>query len=283
MWHDRASSQGVKSPLDSADPVPPEVPSHSEESTAESTQVTGSNKMMELTLFTMICGIFLVAPLSGTPLEDNREVCLQPRDVGPCKALLSRFYYNGDSQMCEKFYYGGCYGNENNFNTLKECSLHCGRIKKIPPKCRLEPEVGPCRAALIRYFFNFIAGQCEEFVFGGCHGNLNNFKDMTTCQQYCKPISIGPSFCHKPKDEGSCSADIPRYYFNQETDTCETFSYTGCGGNDNNFISLSACQKICQPGDKKVVKNKKVPAAPANKIIKKNRRIKFLKNPKIIN
>jgi hypothetical protein len=46
--------------------------------------------------------------------------------VGPCKALIPRFYYNAESGKCEPFDYGGCQGNANNFETLQECEKACG-------------------------------------------------------------------------------------------------------------------------------------------------------------
>ncbi|XP_078394883.1 tissue factor pathway inhibitor 2-like [Cetorhinus maximus] len=235
---------------------------------------------MELQLFTVICSILLLAPQFDIASADNREDCLMLPDPGPCKASSCRYYYNRYTQRCEKFIYGGCKGNENNFESVSECTLHCQRIKKVPKICRLEADVGPCRASFTRYFYNFTTGQCEDFVFGGCHGNLNNFKDISTCLKECKPISVSPSFCIKPKDRGLCAADILRFYFNEERGSCETFSYSGCGGNNNNFVSLKICQKICQPPDSKTVKIKNAPAAAVLKKIKPNRRKQFLRNPK---
>ena len=54
------------------------------------------------------------------------EVCSLPPDVGPCEALIPRFFHNTTSMKCERFIYGGCDGNENNFETLKECENKCG-------------------------------------------------------------------------------------------------------------------------------------------------------------
>ncbi|GCB61692.1 hypothetical protein scyTo_0012959 [Scyliorhinus torazame] len=233
---------------------------------------------MEL-LLTVICSVLLLAPQIGIA-KGNREVCLMLQDPGPCKASSRRFYYNRYTQKCEQFIYGGCRGNENNFESQTECTLHCRKIKKVPKICRLQAVTGPCRASFTKYFYNFTTGECEDFTFGGCYGNDNNFNDISTCLRECKPISAFPMFCTKPKDRGSCAADILRFYFNEENDACETFSYTGCGGNDNNFISLKHCQRICQPGDKKTVKIKNTPAAPANRKSKQNRRRQFLRNPK---
>ncbi|XP_067860582.1 tissue factor pathway inhibitor 2 isoform X2 [Heptranchias perlo] len=240
---------------------------------------------MELKLFPLICGIFLLAPQCGMALQDNREICLLLPKRGPCRALFPRFYYNRYTQTCEPFQYGGCKGNLNNFETLKLCSSHCQGIKKVPKTCRLEADTGPCRASFTRYFYNFTTGQCERFSYGGCYGNDNNFRNMFSCHQKCEQVSLTPSFCTKPKDKGSCTADILRFYYSQETSSCETFSYSGCGGNDNNFVSLRVCQKICQPpGNRKAMKNKEAPAAPSYKIIRTNQRRKqFLKNPKMIN
>ncbi|XP_048464308.1 probable acyl-CoA dehydrogenase 6 [Rhincodon typus] len=71
-----------------------------------------------------------LVPLCESWLFDNRDVCSLLPDPGPCKALIQRFYYNRYTQNCEEFDYGGCIGNANNFETLKECTGHCQRLKK---------------------------------------------------------------------------------------------------------------------------------------------------------
>ena len=45
--------------------------------------------------------------------------------VGPCKAAMKRWFYNLKTGQCEQFIYGGCQGNENNFETEKECVTTC--------------------------------------------------------------------------------------------------------------------------------------------------------------
>ena len=58
------------------------------------------------------------------------DVCLQPKDVGPCKAAKKRWFFNKKTGKCEKFTYGGCHGNGNNFNSKKKCKNICGQEGK---------------------------------------------------------------------------------------------------------------------------------------------------------
>ncbi|ETE58538.1 hypothetical protein L345_15738, partial [Ophiophagus hannah] len=59
---------------------------------------------------------------SQNPLN---SVCQLPQDKGPCDTLQPRWFYNSRSKRCERFYYGGCYGNDNNFKEFNECERHC--------------------------------------------------------------------------------------------------------------------------------------------------------------
>ncbi len=37
-----------------------------------------------------------------------------------------------------------------------------------------------------------------------------------------------------------------RYGYNQETETCEEFTYGGCKGNRNSFLKMEECVNTCQ-------------------------------------
>ncbi|KAM9216385.1 tissue factor pathway inhibitor 2 [Dugong dugon] len=189
------------------------------------------------------------------PAGNNAEICLLPLDEGPCRARIPSYYYDRYTQSCRQFMYGGCEGNANNFETLAACDEACWRIEKVPKICRLEVSEKQCEASRQEYFFNLSSMTCEKFLSGGCHNNENRFLDEATCRGFCTP-KRSPSFCYSPKDEGLCSANVTRYYFNPRHKICETFTYTGCGGNDNNFVSIRDCEKVCAKALKK--KKKKI-------------------------
>ncbi|XP_019849765.1 PREDICTED: papilin-like [Amphimedon queenslandica] len=78
--------------------------------------------------------------LSECQSECNKEtpaLCLLPREPGPCRASISRWHYNSQSRQCERFIYGGCRGNDNNFSTKSECESVChrGDPPNRPPVC----------------------------------------------------------------------------------------------------------------------------------------------------
>ncbi|XP_028842888.1 WAP, Kazal, immunoglobulin, Kunitz and NTR domain-containing protein 2 [Denticeps clupeoides] len=59
------------------------------------------------------CGAELAAP------------CSLPSLQGPCKAYEPRWAYSSALKQCQSFVYGGCGGNENNFETKEACEEAC--------------------------------------------------------------------------------------------------------------------------------------------------------------
>ena len=61
--------------------------------------------------------------------------------------------------------------------------------------CALPVEAGPCAAAIPRWAFDPAAGECVQFVYGGCGGNPNNFETRAACAAQCggpaEPVSCG--------------------------------------------------------------------------------------------
>ncbi|KAF2987364.1 hypothetical protein EK904_002402 [Melospiza melodia maxima] len=193
------------------------------------------------------------------PLKLVHSFCAMKADEGPCKAIHIRYFFSIKSRKCEVFEYGGCHGNENNFLTLEECQEKC-----VPKG---------------QYFYNKETKLCEKFKYGGCLGNQNNFRSLEECQKTCEdncnslpaapneesntlnssspkeepnqfPIFFEPpaipSLCLTPMDRGLCRAKELRFFYNFSTGRCRPFSYSGCGGNENNFVSRKSCLRICR-------------------------------------
>ncbi|XP_017789145.1 PREDICTED: trypsin inhibitor-like [Habropoda laboriosa] len=55
----------------------------------------------------------------------------------------------------------------------------------VGPQCLLPLEHGPCKALMTRYGYNPVTNKCEEFMYGGCRGNENNFQSQDKCQEIC--------------------------------------------------------------------------------------------------
>ncbi|KAI5613449.1 tissue factor pathway inhibitor isoform 1 precursor, partial [Silurus asotus] len=224
------------------------------------------------------------------PLKIFHHWCALKKDEGPCKALIDRFYYNIETQRCELFEYGGCQGNENNFETEEQCEVMCVvKAKKSP--CHLEDEPGPCRGIVPRYFFDSKVNECRRFFYGGCFGNANNFRTLKECQDRCQPMLliavkikekdtdiivisdsksyfipfnfnhnlpqsaqgiksdiVPPQHCMIPPEQGKCGDLERRFFYNSKTKRCHAFRYSGCGGNMNNFTQKKMCMRTCMKG-----------------------------------
>ncbi|XP_045168888.2 papilin-like [Mercenaria mercenaria] len=173
------------------------------------------------------------------------QACLQPKKSGPCKAAFPRYFYNSATCQCESFIWGGCQPNENNFLSPEHCEVSCEMPMKSYPVCELPKISGPCRALMPRWFYNTTSCKCENFNYGGCGANANNFLTKDWCTKNCGCNQCN-AFCDKPADAGPCEAIIPRYFYNTKTCQCERFNWGGCGGNSNNFQTSEGCLKACR-------------------------------------
>ena len=85
----------------------------------------------------MITYIYLQLLLSFSYIIIEKNPCHQPPFSGSCHGTYVRYFYNVTSHKCEKFIYGGCYGNENNFFTLHECQEQCSGQKCLYCDCQI--------------------------------------------------------------------------------------------------------------------------------------------------
>ncbi|NXK39830.1 SPIT1 inhibitor, partial [Piprites chloris] len=54
--------------------------------------------------------------------------------------------------------------------------------------CLTPKKVGWCRGSFPRWFYNPSLQQCEEFIFGGCKPNKNNYLREEECKLACKNV-----------------------------------------------------------------------------------------------
>lgn len=59
------------------------------------------------------------------------EQCGLSADPGHCRNHSVKYYYDKDQGRCSAFWYGGCGGNGNRFETIEECEDKCQNVMSI--------------------------------------------------------------------------------------------------------------------------------------------------------
>ncbi|CAH1271521.1 FCGBP [Branchiostoma lanceolatum] len=77
--------------------------------------------------------------------------------------------------------------------------------------CHQPADPGLCKAYFPRWYFNSQSGQCEQFIYGGCGGNDNNFATLAECVSTCGtpcPPGVNMVECFAdPCDNAECPAN----------------------------------------------------------------------------
>ncbi|XP_037667698.1 eppin-like [Choloepus didactylus] len=65
-------------------------------------------------------------------LDVGQDICKMPKKSGPCMAYFRRWWYDKENNTCYNFIYGGCQGNNNNFQSKALCEINCQKPRSSP-------------------------------------------------------------------------------------------------------------------------------------------------------
>uniref|UniRef100_A0A8C2ZMW0 Amyloid-beta A4 protein n=1 Tax=Cyclopterus lumpus TaxID=8103 RepID=A0A8C2ZMW0_CYCLU len=100
--------------------------------------------------------------------EVVRDVCWANAETGPCRAMLSRWYFDHQEGRCAQFIYGGCGGNRNNFDSEEYCLSVCSSVSKItrvPPAPLDVPTATPSSPDAVDHYLETPADENEHAHF----------------------------------------------------------------------------------------------------------------------
>lgn len=63
--------------------------------------------------------------LTPEPKIPSDDLCLLEKDTGPCGTYALKWFYDQEQNQCVRFWYGGCGGNLNRFDSQKDCEDRC--------------------------------------------------------------------------------------------------------------------------------------------------------------
>ncbi|VDO34753.1 unnamed protein product [Haemonchus placei] len=138
----------------------------------------------------LLLGLIL-AVAEAQELLSNPQ-CNQPFDQGTCMQFSVKWYYDRYAHRCREFYYGGCEGNDNRFNSLQECNAACTyHAPTNRDRCFQPHDPGQCNGDFERWYFDMNKKQCVCSWWSGCGGNSNLFYSYKHCMLICGEFATG--------------------------------------------------------------------------------------------
>ncbi|KAI8496736.1 Sushi, von Willebrand factor type A, EGF and pentraxin [Branchiostoma belcheri] len=93
-----------------------------------------------------------------------------------------------------------------------------------------------------QYYMDNDKASCELVPAGLCMTGPQGFDSQDQCDAACDASVV----CSLPTAvPGNCSLGLARWTYHPDSGECLPFVYTGCGGNENNFLSRDQCLQTC--------------------------------------
>jgi len=135
----------------------------------------------------------------------------------------------------------------------KECpgkmSCPAGSREQIDPACAVTDWSlwSPCSVSCgsgIKVRTRLYRVTRDEQLRAGCNLQLMEKGTCTGRKQDCT-WTDSDDICGQKMEVGPCRGYFQRWFHDPESKSCKQFTFGGCRGNSNNFLSMDDCQKIC--------------------------------------
>lgn len=153
------------------------------------------------------------------------QVCGLPKERGSCQNYTVKWYFDTTYGACLRFWYSGCDGNGNRFDSKGDCDSICVSPTRSEDICQLPQVRGACNGNYQSWTYDRERGVCREFDYSGCLGNKNRFDSRDACDEMCGSGSEGSSGnkCHHRPEQGPCRGNFVRWYYDPSMGRCKLF------------------------------------------------------------
>lgn len=178
-------------------------------------------------------------------VSEDKDPCGLPEAPGPCRGLVSRYLFDSEINDCRHFFYGGCFGNANNFRSINDCRARCHSTdQKGQTTASPKVEIPEVQNHAVRRLQPVVENPVTAQTTMEGHAEALVHISNRTKEKYAKE-SVLSEACLDGLDIGSCDGDERRYFYNSTSRRCQSFTFSGCGGNRNNFQTRRQCIKTC--------------------------------------